>query len=143
MPAHVYKPPSYVLIYSSENSASSPVEDGSFEYMTSAKFEQAFDQDRSEFVVPEKYFLTSSCEQSGQEIENKIIKHHHHEATPSSGPAEYMSTAEVEEAFDQDKSEFVCAGKNYLWSAETYTRPDSPQPSYQGYPGQIMSLQLK
>ena len=105
-------------------SISSAVEDGSFEYMTSAGVEQAFDQ---EFVRPENCLSTSNCEQSGKEIENKASSSS--EATPSSSPAEYMSTAEVEEAFDQDKSEFVCAGKSYLWSAETYER-DSPQPFF-------------
>ena len=106
-------------------SISSAVEDGSFEYMTSVDVEQAFNQNKSEFVCSENYLLSSSCEQSGQKMENKAAS----EATPSSSPVEYMSTAEVEEAFDQDKSEFVCAGKSYLWSAETYER-DSPQPFF-------------
>ena len=106
-------------------SISSAVDDGSFEYMTSAEVERAFDQNKSEFLCPENCLLTSSCEQSGQEIENKASS----EATPSSSPAEYMNTAEVEEAFDQDKSEFVYAGKNHLWSAETYEK-DSPQPFF-------------
>ena len=103
------------------------MEDGSFEYMISTEVEEAFNQNKSEFVRPENCSSTSNCEQSGQEIENKASSSS--EATPSSSPAEYMSTAEVEEAFDQDKSEFVCAGKNYLWSAETYER-DLPQPFF-------------
>ena len=100
--------------------------DGSFEYMTSAEVEQAFNQHKAEFMLPENCLLTNSCKhQSGQEIETPKASSSSEEA-PSSSPAEYMSTAEFEEAFDQDKSEFVCAGKNYLWSAETYKRPDSP-----------------
>ena len=92
--------------------------------LTSAEVEQAFNQDKAEFVLPENCLLTNSCKhQSGQEIETGKASSSS-EATPSSSPAD-MSTTEVKEAFDQDKSEFVCAGKNYLWSAETYKRPDS------------------
>ena len=99
-------------------SISSAVEDGSFEYMTSVDVEQAFNQNKSEFVCSENYLL-SSWEQSGQKMENKAAS----EATPSTSPAEYMSTAEVEEAFDQDKSELIlCAQVKVICGVLKHTR---------------------